>query len=102
MSTFRFLDLTPRRGSILPMIMVFLAGAIGFGLVEKRATESTLTTFVKRCPSFSATERVAMRTPEGRIILVNFTEIPEAYLSAFCPDSSALGFGRTTAANVGP
>lgn len=68
----------------LPGIAIFLAGALAFGLWQKTAQDGKYATFVKHCENLSTNDRFALRTPDGRIILINFLEIPKSYLATFC------------------
>jgi hypothetical protein len=78
------------RPNWLTMIAIFLAGAVSFGMWQKRATEQKYSTFIRSCPNLSTTNPVAMRTPEGRILIVSMMDIPEEYVSSFCPDASEM------------
>lgn len=72
-------------GSWLPLVAVFLAGAVSFGLWQRHAAELKYSTFVRRCPNLSTANPVALRTPEGRFVIVSMIDIPEQYVSTFCP-----------------
>jgi len=87
---------------VLPMIAMFLAGAVAFGLVQKHESEQKIATFIRRCPNLSTTNPIAMRTPEGRMVIVSMIDVPEQFASSFCPDpnelKAALGLSDETAA----
>jgi hypothetical protein len=74
----------------LTMTAIFLAGAVSFGMWQKHATEQKYSTFIRSCPNLSTTNPVAMRTPEGRVLIVSMMDIPEEYVSSFCPDTSEI------------
>ncbi len=71
--------------TFLPMVAMFLAGAVAFGLVQKHAAEQKIATFIRRCPNLSTTNPMAMRTPEGRLVIVSMIDVPEQFASRFLP-----------------
>jgi hypothetical protein len=68
-------------------IALFLAGAVTFALWQKTTEDGKYATFVKHCQNLSTNDRFAMRLPDGRMILINLLEIPEAYLATLCSDN---------------
>lgn len=80
-------DVAQKPSLFLPMVAVFLAGAVAIGVWQRFSFEGRLATFVKHCPKLSIDNHVALKTPEGRIVIISFVEIPEAYLPTFCPDA---------------
>lgn len=75
----------------LTMLATFLAGGVAFGLWQKSAAEQRQSTFIRACPNLSTSNPVALRTPEGRVVIVSLVDIPEQYMSAFCPAPSEIG-----------
>lgn len=80
-----------RHSRWLAMLAAFLAGGVAFGLWQKNAAEQRHSTFIRACPNLSTSNPVALRTPEGRIVIVSLVDIPEQYMSAFCPGPSEIG-----------
>lgn len=80
-----------RQSRWLTMAATFLAGGVAFGLWQKHAAEQKYSTFVRACPNLSTSNPVALRTPEGRVVIVSLVDIPEQYMSAFCPDAGEIG-----------
>jgi hypothetical protein len=76
------------------MIAVFLAGAVGFGAWQRIQFADRYATFIKHCPSLSLDNHFALKTPEGRVVIVSFIEIPESYMPTFCPDRAAFADSR--------
>jgi hypothetical protein len=74
----------------LPMIAMFLAGAVAFGMWQNHSAQQKLSTFIRSCPNLSTSNPVAMRTPEGRILIISMMDVPEQYMSAFCPDLNEM------------
>lgn len=74
----------------LTAIAMFLAGAVAFGLWQKHAAEQRLSTFIRRCPNLSTTNPIAMRTPDGRVLIVSLMDVPEEYVSSFCPEPNEI------------